>query len=166
MYSPSNYPSENVSIIIWWGDLFTAYSFLVREDFSHTEREIHHILLNPRTEIDVLILTEMWLDSSHLNAKYNIPGYHLECKDTIGNNRGGILMYTLNHKVRDKWYWYRYSVSRCFPSNQIVLLLLLEHCIYCVPDSAAEMDSKLETLVENVYVWSKEALLLGDFIVN
>ena len=48
--------------------------------------------MNPRTEINVLVLTEMWLDSTHLNAKYNIPGYHLKCKDTIDNTRGG--MYT------------------------------------------------------------------------
>lgn len=38
--------------------------------------------------------------------------------------------------------------------------------MYCVPDFIAEMDSKLETLIENICDGSKEAPLLGDFYIN
>ena len=61
-------------------------------------------------------------------------------------------------EVKDKWYWTSLSFKSTCP--------IIVAGIYCVPDFIAEMDSKLETLIENIYVWSKEAPLLGDFNIN
>ena len=56
--------------------------------------QIKSMLLKPDTQLDILIITETWLDSSHSDGEYYIPEYLIERKDKRG---GGVLMYISSH---------------------------------------------------------------------
>ena len=78
--------------------------------------QIKLILYDPETQLDILMLTETWLNWTHSDSEYNIPGYRLERKDRQGKTGGGVLAY-----ISDKLTYMR---EQNYESNEIELLCL------------------------------------------
>ena len=67
--------------------------------------ELIRILLLSRS-IDILALTETWLDETWNDKELAVPGYNLFCKDREANNQsrscagGGIVIYARNGETK------------------------------------------------------------------
>ena len=55
--------------------------------------EIRALLTTDNPQLDVLVITESWLDESRGNSEIYIPGFNIERKDRVGRSGGGVLMY-------------------------------------------------------------------------
>ncbi|EDO35224.1 predicted protein [Nematostella vectensis] len=131
--------------------------------------QIKEILTHPRTEIDVMIITETWLSSSHTNEEYGIPGYHIERKDRTRKERGGVMMYVSHAMAYTRLPTLESSdtellCTQVIPCKSNCPIIIAG--VYRVPNSTAVMDVKLEGLIGKIYITNKEALLLGDFNIN
>ena len=55
------------------------------------------LLENDESQLDVLIITEWWLDDTVADSEIYIPGDKIERKDKNGKVAGGVLMYISSH---------------------------------------------------------------------
>ena len=93
--------------------------------------------------MDVLVITESWLNDTISNSEIDIPGYKIERKDRTGKTGGGVLMYISND--------IDFNRASNYESKELELLCVKivpykSNCplfltgVYRPPDSTAETD--------------------------
>lgn len=116
--------------------------------------------------VDVLILTETWLNSNIQDSEIYISGYNIERRDRIGKKGGGVMMYIADDIT--------YNRDLSIESRDLELLCIRvnpykSNCpLFLVglyrPDSSS--DNTLEQRFEDLYLANKEVIIMGDLNIN
>ena len=103
-YSPHNFslPNKGLRVCHW----------NVRSYNNTKYEEIRTVLTDERTQLDILIITESWLDNTVTDSEINIPGYNIERKDREEKNGGGVLMYISNEITYSRASTYESRTSK------------------------------------------------------
>lgn len=117
--------------------------------------------------IDILTLSETWLDDSYQDSEVAIPGFTCVRLDRRGNKEGfgGVAIYVKDglpfcvrndlHSTVNECLWIELSRKKCRPT--------LICCAYRAPDSDfTEFISNLESAMEKINLDKCDFVLLGD----
>ena len=131
--------------------------------------ELRVMFTKTETHVDILVITETFCSSEVSDLFYAIPGYNTYRKHRIGNGGGGILAYVKNslnakHRVDLEANDLEALWLEVCPYNSKRSLFIAG--IYRPPSYEVDEDKKLGKNIENVYLLSKEMVLLGDFNVD
>ena len=115
--------------------------------------------------IDILAITETWLDNSWSDNELVITGYNRDRKASQG---GGIIIYTHNslsaERRSDLESELIEQISIEFKQFKCAPILL--SCIYRPPDSTVSFFDGLVEIVDTIAVENKEVHIVGDFNVD
>ena len=122
-------------------------------------------ILLVQNHIDILCITESWLDCNIGNNEIQIDGYNICRLDRIHKGHGGILYYIKdgivfkeksdlqNTDVESLW------IELNLPFSKPILL----GTVYRPPDSKAEYNDKLDILFQNTTSDYEDVAIVGDF---
>ena len=130
--------------------------------------EIRH-LLSTNDNIDVICLSETFLNDSFDENQFILNGYQQFRRDRKNQEGGGILIFIrdnipcvrrhdleLEQSIESIWLEIRHSVQKSF--------LFGYH--YRPPSSLSDWFNKVENTLESTFRENKETILLGDFNIN
>jgi exonuclease III len=129
--------------------------------------EISHIVVS--TNIDVLCLTETWLDESVFDSDILIDGFTLFRKDRCERSGGGVAIYIKNdinfvdRSINEKGMLEAIFIEIVTNSNNPNILL---SCIYRPPNAKPEIFDNIIDYIECLFSEGKEIVLLGDLNIN
>ena len=112
--------------------------------------EISTLLENDESQLDVLIITDSWLDDTATDSEIYIPGYKIERKDKNGKVAGGVLMCISCHITYCGASPYELSdlellcvkIAPCKSNCPLFLVGVYR------PESSADMDQQLENTLD------------------
>lgn len=127
--------------------------------------EVKYLLLDDKSNTDILCICETFLSCSIQNKELNIQGFNLHRKDREGKLGGGILIYTSNRlNVLRRGDLEANSLEimwiEIFNVNRKPILL---GYVYRPPNSRADWINKFESLLVKVDTEGKEIIICGDF---
>ena len=126
--------------------------------------EIRFLLNN--TNLDILCISEAWLDNTITDAQVKVDGYAIERNDR-NRHGGGVAMYirdTLDYKLRDdldsdtECLWIDLKIS-----SEMNMLLC---CLYRPPSSNNAYYDNMLDMLDKVSLENKEMCVLGDLNFN
>ena len=130
--------------------------------------QLKHLFRDPGREVDILGITETWLECNTSNELVAIKGYNIERRDRPSDPHGGVLMY-INEDIP---YNHRYDLQHeyveaiwieiIFPKSKPYLIAT----VYRPPNSLIEWYEHFETMTENAYNEGKEMIIMGDFNID
>ena len=116
-------------------------------------------------DIDILGVTETWLDSNIDDSEVPIDGYNLCRVDRKNENHGGIVCYIksdLNYCINDdllindvESLWVEINLPHTKP--------IIVGTIYRVPDAKAEYVNMIDAMFQNCVSIYDDAIIVGDF---
>jgi exonuclease III len=117
-----------------------------------------------KAKIDILCLTETWLDESVLDSDILIDGYMLFRKDR-GGRGGGVAIY-----VRDNINFIDRSVTLHNGVEAVLVEIvsrtknpnILLTCMYRPPNCSADIFDNIVDYIEKLFSENKEVVILGD----
>ena len=131
--------------------------------------EIAYLLC--KSQLDLLCITESWLDNSITDSEIHIPGYAIERRDR-NRNGGGVLMYikdTLKYDLRRDISEVSTTVEniwidvKCTHFNKKSILVA---CFYRPPSSKVDYYNGILDITEKASLEDKELVIFGDFNYN
>ena len=136
----------------------------IRSLFNKFE-EIKHILC--KSQLDILCLTETWLDNTITDNELYINGYKIERRDR-NRTGGGVMMYIKEHLN----YNLRKDISIIQPNIENIWIQIdwkkkskspfLISCIYRPPSSNVEYYNGILDMIEKASFEDKHIFILGD----
>ena len=126
-----------------------------------------------KSEIDILCISESWLDNSITDNEINIPGYIIERRDR-NRQGGGVLMY-IRETVK---YDLRRDISEVSPAVENIWIevkctqsnfnkkSILVACFYRPPSSKVDYYNGILDITEKASLEDKELIILGDLNYN
>ena len=122
------------------------------------------------TDIDILCITETWLDDAIINEDVYIDGYSIIRKDRNFKRGGGVLMYikdSINFKERNnintndtiEIIWSEIITKGNSPNTLIA-------CVYRPPNADKEYFENMLDTFQKANLEEKEIIILGDFNIN
>ena len=118
--------------------------------------------------IDILAITETWLDNSWSDNELVITGYNLFRRDRKASQGGGIIIYIHNslsaERRSDLESELIEQISIEFKQFKCAPILL--SCIYRPPDSTVSFFDGLVEIVDTIAAENKEVHIVGDFNVD
>jgi exonuclease III len=130
--------------------------------------EIHTLLINDQN-IDIICLSETWLDNNITDAMVKIPGYSIRRKDRAANLAGGAGMYISDHIPNRRANEFEFpDIDLLWIELKIGHKKILVGACYRPPGQNLEEKelfiSKLNDSLELVLQYKPESIfLLGDF---
>ena len=122
-------------------------------------------LLLTESNIDVLCLSETWLDSTIPDSQIHIPGYTLECKDR-NREGGGVLMYIrhdISYDVRSDIASVSSHVERLWVEVKLSPTLpCLISCMYRPPSSRIEYFNGMLDILDEAIAEDKNIIIPAD----
>ena len=136
--------------------------------FSPKKDEI--MWLTQSSNIDILCLTETWLNQNILSAELEFPGYTILRKDRINRTGGGVAIYiknTLCYKERSdivtdqhiEMLWTEITTTN---KDQNILV----SCIYRPPDATIAYFNHFIDTLEKAHCEDKNMIIMGDLNIN
>ena len=136
------------------------------QHISNKHDELKYILGNQ--DVDIMGLTETFLNKNYPSNLIEINGFHHERKDRVERHGGGILAYIKNGT--------KYKRRKDLESDNIEALWIelqndfrkkiLLSFIYRPPNSCTDWIELFENMVEKCSYEGKELVLLGDFNID
>ena len=118
--------------------------------------------------VDILAITETWLDNSWSDNELVITGYNLFRRDRKASQGGGIIIYTHNslsaERRSDLESELIEQISIEFKQFKCAPILL--SCIYRPPESTVSFFDGLAEIVDTIAAENKEVHIVGDFNVD
>ena len=125
-------------------------------------------LLMHKKSIDILAITETWLDNSWTDNELVITGYILFPRDRKTTQGGGIIVYTHNSRSAERksdleseqieQISIEFKQFRCAP--------ILLSCLYIVLLTLLSLSYSLANIVDTIATQNKEVYIVGDFNVD
>ena len=116
----------------------------------------------------IICLTETWLNKSHFDSRFNIPHYEFIRRDRQTNRRGGGLAIYMKEsldyvqlKLPGSDVVESLAIRICTKQGPLVLILL-----YCPPDKTRAVMPYLETVFDELALFSKKTVIIGDFNID
>ena len=137
----------------------------IRSISKHFDEFSHWISL---FNYDVICLTETWLNSSHFNSSFNLPGYILIRKDRIGPSRGGGLIIYIKASLKFE----RLETATCKGAEILSIRVIApesEFCLFLVynpPCTSSLIYEQFETLFEQKILTKRPTIITGDFNID
>ena len=156
-------------------DLITAFNLLKKglkiiqlNTRSITNKLDQIRLMLHMKSVDILAITETWLDNSWSDNELVITGYNLFRRDRKASQGGGIIIYTHNslsaERRSDLESELIEQISIEFKQFKCAPILL--SCIYRPPDSNVSFFDGLAEIVDTIAAENKEVHIVGDFNVD
>ena len=118
--------------------------------------------------LDVMCISETWLNESISDGEIAIDGYSIVRKDRENQRGGGVCLYYKNTLCAIN----RNDIIVSFNIEALLLEIkcnktnVLITCVYRPPSSGAEFYETLYSLLESLFMENKELIMLGDFNVD
>lgn len=126
------------------------------------------LLVHENTEVNILAITESFLNDTYSDHEISLPGYKIIRRDRVGREGGGIVIYIDNNTafLRRKEFevddieviWLEIK-----PSYSKSILLCL---IYRPPNAKADWISSFHNMLNLPYSSCHDIVIIGDFNFN
>ena len=116
---------------------------------------------------DVICISESWLNSSHFNSTYKLPGYVLIRRDRdVASRGGGLVIY-----IKDSIKFERVDMPACRGAEILVIKVIVANSELCIalvynpPSSASHIVDQFASILE-ANLLKKRTIIIGDFNID